>query len=70
MRRTHINGQPGALFLDPDGRLLYLMELDIADGLVQTVRAVINQRKLSHLGPFGDIRALRKAMRQSPSRPA
>jgi RNA polymerase sigma-70 factor, ECF subfamily len=70
IRLTHINGQPGALFLDPDGRLLYLMELDIADGLVQTVRAVINQRKLSHLGPLGDIRALRKAMRESPSRPA
>ena len=45
------------------------MELDIADGLVQTVSAVINQRKLNHLGPLGDIRGLRKAMRESAPRP-
>jgi RNA polymerase sigma-70 factor (ECF subfamily) len=65
IRRTHVNGQPGALFLDPDGRLLYLMELDIADGVVQTVHAVINRTKLRHLGPLGDLRELRRVARRA-----
>ena len=65
VRRTHVNGQPGALFLDSSGRVLYLVELDIADGIVQTVHAIIAPDKLRHLGPLGDIRALRKARRAS-----
>ena len=65
VRRTHVNGQPGALFLDPAGRVLYLMELDIADGVVQTVHAIIAPGKLRHLGPLGDIRSLRKQKRVS-----
>jgi RNA polymerase sigma-70 factor (ECF subfamily) len=68
IRQTHINGQPGALFLDPEGRLLYLMELDIADGVVQTVHAIINQTKLLHLRPLGDLRELRKTVRRAQSR--
>jgi RNA polymerase sigma-70 factor (ECF subfamily) len=58
VRRTHVNGQPGAMFLDPAGRLMYVMTLDIADGVVQTVRSVINPAKLRHLGPLADVRAL------------
>jgi RNA polymerase sigma-70 factor (ECF subfamily) len=65
VRRTHVNGQPGAVFLDSEGRVLYLVELDIADGVVQTVHAIIAPDKLRHLGPLGDIRALRKARRAS-----
>ena len=58
MRRAEINGQPGAMFLDPDGRLMYVMTLDIADGVVQTVRSIINPDKLQHLGPLADVRAM------------
>ena len=32
--------------------------VDIADGLVQTVRSIINPDKLHHLGPLADVRAL------------
>lgn len=48
---THgaINGQPGALFSDADGRLIAAVVLDIADDLVQTVRAIANPDKLRHL---------------------
>jgi hypothetical protein len=35
-----------------------LEALDIADGLVQTVRSIINPEKLRHLGPLADVRAL------------
>jgi RNA polymerase sigma-70 factor (ECF subfamily) len=65
IRRTHVNGQPGAMFLDPSGRLLYLMELDVADGVVQNIHAVISPHKLRHLGPLGDLRELRRAFRSA-----
>jgi RNA polymerase sigma-70 factor, ECF subfamily len=55
---AEINGQPGLLTHDPDGRLLGVLALDIADGRVQTVRTVINPDKLRHLGPVGDLAAL------------
>lgn len=51
-RFVAINGQPGALFLDPEGRPVAAVTLDIADDLVQTVRAVSNPEKLAHLGTF------------------
>jgi RNA polymerase sigma-70 factor, ECF subfamily len=57
-RRTEINGQPGIMVSDPDGRLINVMTLDIADGVVQTIRSVINPEKLRHLGPLADVRAL------------
>ena len=50
-----VNGQPGGRFLDPDGRLVNVMTLDIADGRIQTVRSIINPEKLVHLGPLSAI---------------
>lgn len=50
MRSVAINGQPGAVFLDPEGRPVAVVTLDIADDLVQTVRFVSNPDKLRHLG--------------------
>jgi RNA polymerase sigma-70 factor (ECF subfamily) len=38
VRPAEVNGQPGALFLDPTGRLTNVFSLDIVDGAVQTVR--------------------------------
>jgi RNA polymerase sigma-70 factor, ECF subfamily len=58
IRRAEVNGQPGAMFFDPSGRLINVWTLDIADGQVQTVRSVINPEKLGHLGPLADIPAL------------
>jgi RNA polymerase sigma-70 factor (ECF subfamily) len=52
MRLVTINGQPGALFLDGRGQPVAAMALDIADGLVQTIRVVANPEKLAHLGTF------------------
>lgn len=51
---SSVNGQPGALVRAPDGRLLNVLTVDIADGRVQTVRSVINPDKLHHLGPLVD----------------
>ena len=60
---VEINGQPGARVLDADGRLVNVMALDIADGLVQTVRSIINPEKLAHLGPVADARDLLRRSR-------
>ena len=54
MLAVEINGQPGALLFDPNGRPVVAVSVDIADDLVQTVRAVSNPEKLRHLGPVAD----------------
>ncbi|GAA2480124.1 RNA polymerase sigma-70 factor [Streptomyces longisporus] len=63
-----VNGQPGAIFRDRDGRILQTMALDVLDGRIQTVRAVLNPDKLGHLGPVGDAwavdREVKRARRQ------
>jgi RNA polymerase sigma-70 factor (ECF subfamily) len=46
-----VNGQPGAIFRDRDGKILSTMALDVLDGQIQTIRSVINPDKLGHLGP-------------------
>jgi RNA polymerase sigma-70 factor (TIGR02957 family) len=46
-----VNGQPGAVVYDAEGRVASVFALDIADGLVQAVRSVVNPDKLQHLGP-------------------
>jgi RNA polymerase sigma-70 factor (ECF subfamily) len=55
MELVAVNGQPGARILDPRGRLVNVISLDIADGAVQTVRSVINPDKLAHLGPLSPV---------------
>jgi RNA polymerase sigma-70 factor (ECF subfamily) len=62
-RREDVNGQPGALFFDRDGKLISVTTLDIADGQIQGVSAIVNPDKLRHLGPVGDVRALLRRRR-------
>ncbi len=58
LRPVEVNGGPGALFLDPEERLLGVWSLDIADGEIKSVNSVVNPDKLKHLGPVGDFAAL------------
>lgn len=58
LQLVHVNGQPGALFLDAHGRLASVLSLDIADGKVNAVRSIINPQKLRHLGEPADLDAL------------
>ncbi len=48
-RHAEINGQPGALFLDREDKAVLIVALDIAEGRVQTIRAITNPDKLRHL---------------------
>ena len=57
-RREEVNGQPGALFFDREGRLISVMSLDVAEGQIQGVSSIANPDKLRHLGPLADLDAL------------
>jgi RNA polymerase sigma-70 factor (TIGR02957 family) len=50
-----VNGQPGAVAHDAEGRVAAVFSLEIADGRVQAVRSVVNPDKLQHLGPTSDL---------------
>jgi RNA polymerase sigma-70 factor (ECF subfamily) len=53
-----VNGQPGAIFRDRDGKVLNTWTLDVLDGRIQAIRAVLNPDKLGHLGPVADAWAV------------
>jgi RNA polymerase sigma-70 factor (TIGR02957 family) len=57
-RREEVNGQPGALVLDREGKLISVVSLDVAEGQIQAVSSIVNPDKLRHLGPPADLRAL------------
>jgi len=63
IRRVDVNGQPGAMFLDSEGRLINVMSIDVADGQIQGIRSIVNPDKLRHLGPLADVNALVRALR-------
>jgi RNA polymerase sigma-70 factor (ECF subfamily) len=52
-----INGQPGAVFRDPDGRVVSVLALEVAGGRIAAVRSIVNPDKLQHLGPVADLSA-------------
>ncbi|HKC08113.1 MAG TPA: RNA polymerase sigma-70 factor [Methylomirabilota bacterium] len=60
-----VNGQPGAIFRDRDGKVLNTLTLDILDGRIQTIRAVINPDKLGHVGPVADAWAVIREANQA-----
>jgi len=60
-----VNGQPGAIFRDRDGKVLTAIALDVLDGQVQTIRSVQNPDKLGHLGPVADAWAVAREMNQA-----
>jgi RNA polymerase sigma-70 factor (ECF subfamily) len=58
LRLAEVNGGPGALYHDSHGRLIGVLGLDIADGQITSIRAIVNPDKLQHLGPVGDFATL------------
>ena len=59
VRRVEVNGQPGAMTLDSDGRLISVIAVDIAGGQIQVVNSLVNPDKLDHLGlPVANLGAL------------
>jgi RNA polymerase sigma-70 factor (ECF subfamily) len=64
-----VNGQPGAILRDRDGKVLNILALDVLDGRIQTIRSVINPDKLGHVGPVADAWAVAREVNQA-RRPA
>jgi len=58
LRLAWVNGQPGAVLYDAEGRVVSVVELDIADGVIQGIYSVVNPDKLGHLGPVSDVARL------------
>jgi RNA polymerase sigma-70 factor (TIGR02957 family) len=58
VHRTEVNGQPGAVIADPDGGLVGVWSLGIAEDRVQSIRSVVNPDKLVHLGPVSGLSAM------------
>jgi Sigma-70, region 4/SnoaL-like domain len=58
LRLAWVNGQPGAVGYDAAGRVFTVFELEVADGVVQAIRAVVNPDKLRHIGPVSDVARL------------
>jgi RNA polymerase sigma-70 factor (TIGR02957 family) len=55
LQAAEVNGQPGALLLDPEGRLVTVLAVAVADGQVQAIRSIVNPDKLRHLGPTANL---------------
>ncbi|MDX2646874.1 RNA polymerase sigma-70 factor [Streptomyces sp. PA03-1a] len=60
-----VNGQPGAVFRDRDGKVLHTMALDVLDGRIQAIRSVLNPDKLGHLGPVADAWAVHREVKRA-----
>jgi RNA polymerase sigma-70 factor, ECF subfamily len=60
-----VNGQPGAIFRDRDGKVLGTLTLDVLDGQIQTIRSVSNPDKLGHVGPVADAWAVAREANQA-----
>ena len=60
-----VNGQPGAIFRDRDGKVLIALALDILDGQIQAIRSVSNPDKLGHVGPVADAWAVIREANQT-----
>ncbi|MFD5485683.1 RNA polymerase sigma-70 factor [Streptomyces virginiae] len=64
-----VNGEPGAIFRDRDGKVLHLMVLDVFDGRIRTVRGLNNPEKLTHVGPVADAWAVARELKEARRRP-
>ncbi len=65
VRRSEVNGEPGAVITDADGGLIGVWSLGIAGGQVNAVRSVVNPDKLSHLGPVSGLSTMLQRAREA-----
>ncbi|MCZ4123396.1 RNA polymerase sigma-70 factor [Streptomyces sp. H39-S7] len=60
-----MNGQPGAIFRDRDGKVINTWTLDVLDGQILAIRTVSNPDKLGHVGPVADAWAVFREAQQA-----
>jgi RNA polymerase sigma-70 factor, ECF subfamily len=54
-----VNGGPGIITSDANGKILSVLSLEVRGGVIQTVRGIVNPDKLQHLGDVSDLLRLR-----------
>lgn len=59
VRAVWANGQPATLLLNSEGRVFGLVSLDIAEGLIQTIRVILNPEKLKHVAAVASPASVR-----------
>ena len=69
LRPATVNGQPGAVSYDADGRVVNVFALDVAGGRVRAIHSVVNPDKLGHLGPVSDVALLAGPVVSLPGQP-
>ena len=55
-----VNGGPGLIIRDHQGKVASVLSLEVLDGVIQAVRGVVNPEKLQHLGPVSDMARIRR----------
>ena len=65
MEPHEVNGQPGAIFRDRDGKVINTWTLDVLGGRIQAIRSVMNPDKLGHVGPVADAWAVIREANQA-----
>jgi RNA polymerase sigma-70 factor (TIGR02957 family) len=67
LRMVDVNGEPGIVHLDGEGKLMRVIGVEIADGQIKAVNSIGNPDKLRHLGlPLSDVPARFLARPQWP----
>jgi RNA polymerase sigma-70 factor (ECF subfamily) len=54
-----VNGTPGIITRDPQGKVVSVLSFEVFDGVIHTLRSVVNPDKLQHLGPVADLLRIR-----------
>jgi RNA polymerase sigma-70 factor (ECF subfamily) len=62
-----VNGQPGFRSLDPEGRIVNVVGLDVSGGRITGIYSMLNPAKLAHLGETSEL-GLRPASRSARPR--
>ena len=63
VRPTTVNGQPGAVGVDNEERVMFVWSIEIADGHIAAIHSVVNPDKLRHLGPLTEVPTLLRRTR-------
>ncbi len=61
IRPVEVNGGPGALLADSEGRVISVWALEVSGGQITAISSVVNPDKLGHIGPVADVNELLRA---------
>jgi RNA polymerase sigma-70 factor (TIGR02957 family) len=54
-RVVEVNGEPGVITLDAEGKLISVIAVEFSGDRIQSIDSIVNPEKLAHLGPLSDL---------------